>query len=224
MKRTTIILFSSLLVIGLVACGNKVPEVSSYSAKESDTIESDGFDTPLEMQLMLGMVKLDETAYAIDSEQAADLIPLWKALRSLVNSDTAALIEVDAIVNQIQDTMTDDQMKAINEMSLSLADMAGVAEVFGIELGFGGGKFGDLTPEMQATVEAMRESGEFPGGGGVPGGRPGFGGGQGFGGVEMDPSVRETAMAERGGSFNRGFGINTALLDAIIAFLEAKIQ
>ena len=67
--------------------------------------------------------------------------------------------------------MTSDQMKVIEEMGLTMADMAEVAETLGIELGFGGGsRFGDITPEMQETMEAMRESGEFPGGGG------GFGG------------------------------------------------
>ena len=91
---------------------------------------------------------------------------------------------------------------------------------------------GQLTEEQQATAEAMRESGEFPGpGGGLsPGGGMGLGsgGGMGPGGGEfggdtgITPEMRETAMAERGNGTRRGFGINTQLLEAIITFLEAK--
>jgi len=111
-----------------------------------------------------------------------------------------------------------------------MQDMSSVMETLGIEGNFGG--FGEMSEEMQATMEAVRESGDFPGGGpggDFPGGGPdglGPGGGfrGGFGGAEMDPSARETAIAERGGARGAGFGINSFLLNGIIEFLEAKIQ
>jgi len=218
-KRTLYSIIFALLIIVLTACDSK--------EAEGDTTQTDGPDrqsTPLETQLMIGTVKLDETDHAIDSEQAANLIPLWKALRSLANSDTTAEAEVDAVINQIQESMTEDQLKAIDEMGLNMQDMVSVFDLLGVE-SVSGGRFGNITPEKQATMEAMRESGDFPGGGSGIGRGQGQGPGDaGFGGAEMDPSVRETAMAERGGTFNRGFGINTPLLDAIITFLEAKIQ
>jgi len=221
MNKKPLYLLTFLLVLILTACGGEASETNSNSGNTADNERS--FETPIETQLMLGTVILEETAYAIDSDQATDLLPLWKAMRSLSGSDTTAQAEMEAIVNQIQDTMTADQMKAIEEMGVTMADMAGVAETLGIELGFdGGSRFGDITPEMQETMEAMRESGEFPGGGQGRGGGQGTDGG--FDGAEVDPSVRETAIAERGGTLNRGFGINTELLDAIINFLETKIQ
>jgi hypothetical protein len=223
------ILFPTLfifLALTLTACGS--------NANTVDTNQSDSTNQrtmPLDLQLMLGTVKLDETEFAIDSAQASELLPLWKALRSLASSDTTAQAEVDAIINQIHDTMTEDQLNTIEAMGLSMQDMAGVAQTLGLEFG-SGGRFGEITPEMQSTMEAMRQNGQFPGGGEFPEGGPGggfiIGGGQdpggGFGGAGMDPSVRETAIAERGGSGGQGFGINTQLLDAIITFLEAKIQ
>lgn len=229
MKKISFYLLTIILVLILAACGSVTSDTNPNTGENRNTADGRTFEIPLETQLMLGTVKLDETAYAIDSEQAADLLPLWKALRSLSGSDTTAQAEVEAVFNQIQDTMTTDQIDTIEDMDLTMADMAGVAEILGVEFGLGGGgRFGDITPEMQETMQAMRESGEFPGGGGGFGGGQGRGGGQGpgggFGGDEVDPSVRETAIAERGGTFNRGFGINTELLDAVIDFLEAKIR
>jgi hypothetical protein len=150
-------------------------------------------------------------------------------LRSLGESETTAAEELDAVVNQIQDTMKPEQLTAIEAMELSLQDMRTIAEEMGIQFG-SGGRFEDLTPEMQATMEAARESGQFPGGGGGPGGGiPGQGGGPGGGGGfggqgGLSPEARQTAIAERGGARGASLGLNPALLDAIIEFLEAKTQ
>ena len=75
-------------------------------------------------------------------------------------------------------------------------------------------------------MEAARESGEFqrPGGDLPSGIRPGGGQGPGGQGGQMDPAARETAMAERGSTRGARLGINTTLLEGIIAFLEAKVQ
>ena len=112
-------------------------------------------------------------------------------------------------------------------MQLTQEDMASVAETLGVEMGgIGPGGFGgEMTEEMRATMEAARESGEAPAGDQRPGGDlPGGGQGPGGQGGQMDPAARETAMAERGGVRGARSGINTALLDAVIEFLEAKIQ
>jgi hypothetical protein len=222
MKKTYRILLSNTLVLILAACSGN-PSESNTTVQNSDSADRE-FEIPIEMQLMLGTVKLDETEQAIDSQQAAELLPLWRALSSLASSDTAAQAEVDAVISSIQDGMTAEQIEAIEAMGLTMQDFGDIVDTLGIETGFGA-RFGEMTPEMQATIEAARESGE---------GRPGgFGGGQGFGGSQgpgggfggdtgITPEMRETAIAARGGSFGRGFGINVALLDGIIVFLEAK--
>jgi hypothetical protein len=224
MKRTILFFLTLLLILILAACGEKASE-NNPSEGDEDSAGWE-FETPLEMQLMLGTVKLDETEYPIDAEQAAALLPLWQALRSLASSDTTAQAEMDAVIASIQDGMTAEQMAAIEAMELTMRDFTDVAETLGIETGFGG-RFGEMTPEMQATMEAARESGEGRPGGFGPGegfgGGMGPGGGLGPGGAEgISPEMRATAMAARGESLNRGFGINTALLDGVITFLETK--
>ena len=171
----------------------------------------------------MGTFKLEETDYAIDSEQAAELLPLWKALRSLTESETAAIAEVDALLNQIVDTMTPEQLTAIDNMNLTRQDMAAVFEELGLELGGGVGRFGNMTPEQQATMQAARESGQLPAGGpgggsGVPGLKPGGGS------SEFDPDARATAIAERGGVRGANLGVSPVLIDTVIDFLENKVQ
>jgi len=73
----------------------------------------------------------------------------------------------------------------------------------------------------------MRESGGLPRGG-FGGDFPGGGPGGGFGGEggQLSPEARETAIAERGGFARAGanLGLNPVLVDAIINFLQAKVE
>jgi hypothetical protein len=205
------------------------PEVNASDPSDQylRTRLADG-ETPLAMMLILGIFKLEKTNFAIDSAQAAVLLPLWKALRSLSESETVAAEEIQAIIDQIQDTMTAEQIAAIESMDLTMQDLGVIAEELGLELDSFGGRFAELSPEMQATREAARESGQFPGGGqgtgpggGIPGSGPG--GGQGFGSGELSPEARQTAIAERGGVRGAQLGVNPFLLEAVIEFLEAKL-
>ncbi len=220
MKKNILFLILILLIAFVAACNSSTEEPASAADADGAPPE---FELAPEMALMMGTVRLDETEYAIDAAQAAELLPLWKALRSLSESETAATAEAEALVNQIQETMTAEQMDAIAAMNLSMQDLAAIQETLGIEGGSGGfGGGGEVDPELQATRQAARESGEAPPGGGL-----GPGGGQGRGGsvegAEMDPAARETAMAERGGTRGANIALNTNFLNAIIEFLAAKV-
>jgi hypothetical protein len=210
-KKTPILLtlVSLLILLTLAACSGSEPQADTAPAAESTTREL----SP-EMELMLGTVKLAATDYPVDAAQAEELLPLWKALNALTQSQTAAQAEVDALIQQITDTMTPEQLAAIDEMNLTMQDFPEVAEQLGIEIG------ANMSPELQATRQAARESGQMP-----PGGGPGMGGGMGGGaGMEMDEDDRATAIAERGGTGGGGFGPTSLLMDAIVDFLEAKTQ
>lgn len=245
MKKLIILITSLTVILIITACTSaSAVEVATVDVEDSNATADEENPSsnpsanpegetnfPVEMQLMLGTVMLDDTAYAIDSQQAGELLPLWKALRSLSESDTTASAEIEAVINQIQRTMTVEQMESINDMEISMGNFSEVAEILGLEdTGFGG-RFGDITPEMQATIEAARESGEGPpagfggfNGGPPPGGGNGPGGGGGPGGAGFNPEQIQTAVAERGGLTNTRFRINTQLLGALIEFLENKMQ
>jgi hypothetical protein len=253
MKKITMLISLIILLSMLAACGTAAQEESAQTALQEgvqagasqegaevgsikNSAQSAGEEsqsgvqgersTSIAIQLALGTFMLEETDYPIDSEQAAQLVSLWKAARSLNQNETTATQELDAVMRQIQNTMTPEQMGAIEDMELSFQDMGTIAEDMGLDFG-GAGRFGDLTPEMQATMQAARESGQATGSGfgGGQGGIPGQGGGPGGGGGSgLSPEARETAIAARGDLSRATLGLPANLLDAVIEFLEARVD
>lgn len=252
-KKILLTTIASLLVIlVLIACGGSTEGVrndegnieaaanessgnqSSPSVNSGPGIGEDFQDAlPISSQLGFGTLMLEGSEYAVNPEQAAELLPLWKAARSLSESETVAQAELEAVFSQIEETMTSEQIIFITDQRLTGEEMAQVMEDLGLEFGFGGGGFGNLTPEQQATAQAARESGEgFPGGGffgGNPGGGPGPGGelgpggGQGFGPGDISPEMQATLEArrpERGGGFGAGFSL--IFVDPLIELLEER--
>jgi hypothetical protein len=241
---------SSVLILALSACGGST-EVTSRDGEniESPAVESPrdvappevdpgqrvGEDfqdaLPISSQLGFGTFLLEGSEFAVDPAQATELLPLWKAARSLSESETAAEGELEAVFNQIEDTMNSEQIAFIAELRLTGEEMAQLMEDIGLEFGLAGPGFGNLTPEQQATAQAARESGEgFPGGGffggnpgGGPGGGQGPGGGEGFGGGNITPEQQATLEArrtERGGGFGARFALIFA--DPLIELLEER--
>lgn len=215
------ILLIPLLALALV--------LSACGAAQATPDPATGFDPanaqmPLSSQLLVGSLKLDGTDQQITAEQAATLLPLWKLLKTLSASDTAAQQEVDALAKQISDAMTQEQLDAIAAMALTLQDMFTLMEDLGIESAFQGDGSGQRPEGFQPP------EGFVPGQGGGQGGGPGggFSGGPGGGGGQnLTPEQIATAQAmraERGGGFAGGARLNSALLEALIEYLEKLAQ
>ena len=114
-QSLSILLILSILFLPLVACTGAAGATTQSTGASTDL--------PLASQLALGTLNLDETSYPIDKAQAAELLPLWKALRALSSSDTTAPQEIEALVKQIQNILTAEQVKAITDMQLSNEDL-----------------------------------------------------------------------------------------------------
>ncbi len=182
---------------------------------------SENYDAalPVQAQLAIGTLQLENGDNAVDETLAAELLPLWQAVQSLANSETAADAEVTAVLNQIQDTMTPEQVAAIVAMQLTdesfqamLAD--GTISMRGA---FGGNQSADDS-SSRVVFRAAGPGGELPGGGGVPGGGPGSG----FAGA--DPSAQQTRIAERiaeSGGDASSFQ-TMAMTGAVVRLLETK--
>jgi hypothetical protein len=217
------------LVILLAACSSGAAEPDETAAEESagasERAETTrGFarvgegEVPIQTKLILGTLLLETTNLAVDPAQAAELVPLWKALRSLTTSDTAAAAELEALLEQIQEVMTPEQIEAITSFELTPDDMQSIMQELGIEFGHSEGFEG-------------AEDGEFPftppeGFQGGPGGRGGSGGQGGFqgGGGDFDPEAFATQRAERGLEGVGGFGgrAGTFLFEPLIELLEER--
>lgn len=116
MKKNIITLLL-ISAIALTACGSADSRTNSERKQDDVTTR----EIPLSFKLALGTLQLEKTEFSVDSEQASDLLPLWQVLRSLIESDTAAQEEINAIIEQIQETMTAEQLSAIDNMELTYA-------------------------------------------------------------------------------------------------------
>jgi hypothetical protein len=219
-------LLSALLVLTACASG-----AASQSSSAGDALPAQAQELSTPLQLAAGTLMLETTSQAVQSQQAAELLPLWQAYRTLSSSSTAAQVEVDAVLDQIEDAMTPEQLQAIAEMDLSSLNMSELFQELGIEGGSGRelALQGTPDPDMLATVEAGGgfqggRGGEFPAGEGIPGSVMGPGGGLGQGGGILgtpNPKLMATRQALAGG-FTGGGRVNTALFQALIDLLESK--
>jgi hypothetical protein len=231
MKRLHII-FALVLVLGaLVGCGGE--QATTVSEDVSETYTSEVLDTSYEgalsasSQLALGTLQLEGTEQAVTPEQAAALLPLWQALQSgALQNDT----ERNAVLKQIEGTMTQEQLTAIAGLQLTQEDLRAWMQENDIRPsgiftgtmewqggtprppgGFGGGPpgGGTVSPEMatrRAEFENMSEEerealrATMEAGGGMPGGPGG----------------------RRGGGFGGGGGQFMTLLNPLIELLETR--
>jgi hypothetical protein len=162
-----------VITLLLAACGG----AANQSGSNTDTTANDSQgDTSLSKvnMLLVGTLKLEDTDTAVTAEEAAQLLPLWQAYSSLSTSQTAAEQEVDALLNQIESTMTADQVKAIEAMNLTSTDMTDLMQ------SMGGAMVARGTPDPQSTPGFDISSGGVPPGnfqGGGNGGPPDDAGG-----------------------------------------------
>jgi hypothetical protein len=244
MKRQNGLLLGLIASLSLfmAACSGTTNQTASTTTSSGSTSNQANSSLSQVNMLLVGSLKLDSTDQAVSVDEAAKLLPLWQAYRSLTNSQTAAEAEVEALLNQIQSTMTADQVQKIKDMNLTNTDMMDLLQSMGDGIGLQG------TPNPKSTPGANFSSGGFsssnppsasaggppsgpsgnpPSGGGVmmgPGADAGgdAGSAAGLGGGPMlqgtqDPSMQATAQARFSTQASR---VNTILLDVLINKLQ----
>ena len=207
MVRKMIVGILLLLAVALAACGGGAADTTAETGDTAPTMPAEFADDmalPLSMKLPAGTLMLEDTPHAVTPEQAQELLPLWQMLGALQESGTASQVEIEAVLDQIQEAMTPEQLAAIEEMSpedmRALFQDLGMRRLGDSDTGEGGG----FRPP-----EGMMPPG---GGEGPPGPMPG-----GFG--NLSPEERATVMAERGGM---GMGFGRAFTDQVIELLETR--
>jgi hypothetical protein len=122
MRKTKGYLFSIfvLAAILLAACGGQGAPASPGSGSTYRSALPTNFKDALDVegQLALGTLELEGTENQVTQDQAVALLPPWEALQANAAKST---LERQAILEQIETTMTEAQIKAIAAMRLTQA-------------------------------------------------------------------------------------------------------
>lgn len=223
MKKIIILIVAIFLLIGLVACS----KTSSTAGSANNPAVNGRKSLTLAEEFLVGTLKLEGTAQAVDKTQAVTLLTLWQAYRELQSNNSTATEEITSIVSQIQSTMTSEQLKAIDDLKLTSQDVAGTMSSLGIGLVNESVSGTQSAPSGQEFVIGIQGD---PGGRGASAGGPPAGGGgpQIIGGpssgmVNLNQSQIATMQASNGTLNNAPVGI-AALIDALIKILEKRAQ
>ncbi len=167
LQRWVILL--SLAVLA-AACGGTpapaTPRPAAPAAAASGLV--DDYDDALSIrnQLALGTLRLEGTANAITAEQAASLLPLWQAHKTLSASTTTATEEVAAVQDQISAALEPAQISAIAGLRLTNA----MLQAYYVEIGVTVEKtpepgvtpqsssLKDLSPEQREAAKATAQA------------------------------------------------------------------
>lgn len=201
MKRTK---FSILLVlaVALTAC-------SSLSTNRSNSSTQTNNGSLSELQLGVGILKLEGTENAITTEQAPELLMLWQVYQDLSDSDTAAQEEVSAVFEQVQETLTTQQIQAIKDMQITQQDVASVMQ--GVTF---------TTTSSSSSTSSTNTSNVAP-----QGGPPDMGGGipMDFGGASPSTGTSQSQSGQATSSLGSSAAVPSAVVQLIIESLQKKI-
>jgi hypothetical protein len=204
-----------LLIVMIV--GILLTACSSSSA--STPIGSTSNNLPIETQLAVGTLKLSGTAQDISIEQAKELVVDWQVYKELSQSQTAAQAEMDGLVAQIQETLSDDQMQAITAMNITQQDV--LASLQGVTAA--------SSDSSSSTVSLPAGSAS---GGGMPAGGPPEGGGvppdggaisSDMGGAVSASGTGQTQSAQASSGSTVTAQVPSALVEVVIQSLQQKI-
>jgi hypothetical protein len=213
-----------MVVLLLTACSPKTTTTTSSASGSTTTAKQVDTALPAFTQLLVGTFELEDTPQAVTADQAATLLPLWKAYRSLSNNSSSSPEEREALQKQIEQSMTAEQRKVIADTQINRDILLAVMQERGLTTAAAArGAAGNATGAGQAG-QGQRSA--FGGGGmpGLEGGMPPQGGGQGFpgtgGGTVPNPQELQTRQAERGTVGTDLF--TTPLVEELIRLLESK--
>jgi hypothetical protein len=203
MKTRTIALFVviSLIAILLSACnGSTVATVSADSGLSKAS------------KLAVGILKLEDTSEAVTASEAGELLTLWEAYQSLINSDATSQVELDALVKQIEGTMTSQQVEAIDAMELTEQLVSEAVQSVA-------GSIDSSMPASTPDASTMSQQGPQDGG---PGGMPG--GDSVMSEINGGMSAQSTPEVTQAASNTANTQVDPMLLNGLIQLLKTRSQ
>lgn len=232
-KNKSITLLAVILLLALSACsGKNASTIGDTSTSEREPGQG-SMDEAIEMdeadRLIFGTILLDETENKVTTEQAESMLPLWQLYQTMVEEDTTASEELDAILRQIKAAFTDVQIAMMETFDYS--NQEELMAKLGMESYSMGMDEGSISEEIEKMITEGIESGELQEGGSISGFSS-------SGGEIIIEGFEGDHPEGAGGTFNPedligpegemqgGFGsIQTVVyIPAIIEYLEAIIE
>lgn len=203
MRKSVLLSMMLIAAFLLGACGS-TSSTSSLATSQSDVMAP-------ALELAAKTLRLESTDQAIDSEMAAQLLPLWQLMDELSTNGATAPQEVTAVIEQIEATMTPEQIKAMDEMDIAQGDLFAAGTRNRANSSGNGAATSGSSSGNTNVVGAMAGAGGPPAGGGFPGGDPGAGGPGSGANVQQSTSSSQTSGT-------------TSLITQVINLLESKMK
>lgn len=211
---------SNLFLLTAILVGTILTSCTTVSSAQSGIIFTGSTATstttnnlPTSALLIAGSLKLEGTDQAITPAQANDLLFLWQGYKELSTRNSAAPEEKAAILNQVEKSMTTEQMTAISALNLSMKDVMTMA------------RERSSTSSSNTTSNSNRSGTSGTGGG--PGGMIITFDGGGPGGMPPDGINPRSSGQTSTNTTQRASRISDtmadALLDPLIKLLEERI-
>jgi hypothetical protein len=218
--KKNILIAAVLLLIGSLAACNGLSFLNSSATSKRTTqaaAKIDPANMSIEAKVGIGILKLEGTDQAIDAAKAKELLPLFRALKALSSNNNTAVDEITALNKQIKNSLTSEQLSAIQNMTFTAADIQTLMASYGsADTGTAsnnssrasssqGGGMGGPPPDV-AFVQGM----SGPGGGVTTGSTTK---------VQVTPNAAAALVIAR----KSAGGLNLTFVDAIIELLQSKI-
>jgi hypothetical protein len=205
MKTKLTILCTLLFIAAILLGGCSGESAATVSA-------SNGLSTAT--RLALGTLKLEGTDQAVTVSQGTELLTLWQGYQSLSSSDTASAVELDALEEQIQSTMTAEQIKAIDALDLTDQSVSDLMQSLGDSASAS-------APASTPNASALSQSAPMGDG---PGGMPGGGGDSVMSEIGNGMTTQSTAAVTQSVSNIQTTQVDGRLLNALIQILAMRSQ
>jgi len=223
-----ILLFTVLVAFS--ACSGVSSTITSLAGITAQVQSTGETASTVQGRLGVGILKLEETGLAVTDDQAALLLPLWKAVKSLTADSNTSALEISSLYDQIEETLTTKQVQEIEAMTMSQAELNAAMQQYSVQKvqaastsSGSASQTGQAQAQGAPPADAGMMAGAVPGGG-MPGGE--MMGGEIAAGTDMQASAaqRQTgaaAVEPASGSENQW---NEMFAGTVVNLLQKRIS
>jgi hypothetical protein len=224
-KKTLFLVSALILIFSLTACSAvQLPWASASSSSTQTASLSNFAGQPVKNKLAVGLLQLESTDLALTTSQAKEMLPLWKAVKSLSKDSNTTPGEMAALYAQIQGVLTASQLQAIQKLNLSSSELTALVQKYQ-------GQTLVNTSSSKSTTGQTAQSTQAQGGPGDQGGDiqgiamqdPGLGGIVGGSTTTTQSSTTKSSSTSTTSTASQAT-LNLQLADPIISMLNARIN